>query len=79
MRKIGVTELRQHLPSFLKRVRKGEPIQITQHGKVVARLVPEQDPAQEAREQLAALRKTAWVGDVESPSGETWDYDRDNL
>jgi prevent-host-death family protein len=79
MRKIGVSELRQHLPGYLARVRKGEPIQITQHGKVVARLVPEQDPAEVAREKMAAWAKTAKIGDVKSPSGEVWTADADNL
>jgi prevent-host-death family protein len=72
MRKVGVTDLRQHLPGYLAQVRKGEPIQITQHGKVVARLVPERDTAQEARQQLAAWRKTARIGDVLSPIEEPW-------
>ena len=73
MRKVGVSDFRQHLPGYLARVRKGEPIQITQHGKVVARLVPEQDATLEAREQLAVLRKTARIGDVLSPIGEPWE------
>ena len=79
MRKVGVSDLRQHLPGYLKRVLKGEPIQITQHGKVVARLVPERDPAEVAREELLALRKTAFVGDVITPSDEEWTGDSDNL
>jgi prevent-host-death family protein len=79
MRKVGVSDLRQHLPGYLARVRKGEPIQITQHGKVVARLVPEQDPAEVARKEPLALRKTARVGDVITPVEQAWTYDRDNL
>ena len=31
MRKVGISDLRQHLPGYLERVRKGEPIQITQN------------------------------------------------
>lgn len=73
MRKVGISDLRQHLPSYLERVRKGEPIQITQNGKVVARLVPEQDAALEARQQLDNLRKTSRIGDVLSPIGERWE------
>ena len=80
MRTVNVTDLRQHLPQYLKRVSKGEPILITVHGEVVARLVPEVDQAEKAREQLIALRKTARLGDVESPLDDVkWTYDADNL
>jgi prevent-host-death family protein len=73
MRKVGISELRQHLPSYLAGVQKGEPIEVTHHGKVIARIVPGTDAALEARKRLAALRKTARVGDVMSPIGEPWE------
>lgn len=42
-------------------------MQITHRGKVIARIEPECDPAQAARERLVALRPKARVGDVISP------------
>ena len=72
MRKVNVTDLRQHLPGYLKRVKAGERIEITLHGKVVARLMPAQGTAGEAAALLARLRKSAVIGDIVSPVGENW-------
>jgi|tagenome__1003787_1003787.scaffolds.fasta_scaffold18905549_1 prevent-host-death family protein len=38
--KVGVRELRQNLSRYLDRVRAGESLTVTEHGRVVARLVP---------------------------------------
>ena len=38
---VNVTELRQHLPDYLKQVQQDEEIAITLHGKTIARIVPE--------------------------------------
>jgi prevent-host-death family protein len=73
MRKVSITDLRQHLQSYLKQVREGEPIQITQHGKVVARLMPEHNAADTARHQLQHWRESARIGDVLSPTGADWE------
>ena len=37
MAKVSVTELRQNLPAYLAKVRKGEEIEVAVHGKVIAR------------------------------------------
>jgi len=76
MAKVSVTELRQNLPSYLAKVRKGEEIEVAVHGKVIARIVPEQNTAEEARAWLISLRDKAWVGDVISPTGEIWDAEK---
>lgn len=76
MSKVSITELRQNLPAYLARVRKGDEIQVAVHGKVIARIVPEVDAAQTARQRLLALRKKAKVGDVISPSGDRWEAER---
>lgn len=73
MSKISVTELRQNLPAYLAKVRGGKEIEVAVHGKVIARIVPEQDAAQTAKARLVALRKTVKIGDVMSPSGDLWD------
>ncbi len=36
---VGVRELRDHLSSYLERVKAGETITVTEHGRPVARLV----------------------------------------
>ena len=76
MSKVNVTELRQNLPAYLARVRKGDEIQVAVHGKVIARIVPEKNASEAARQRLVALRKRARVGDVIAPSGDVWDAQR---
>ena len=81
MNSVNVTELRQHLPEYLKQVQQGEEIVITLHGKTIARIVPEhQETKREAAlKRLEALRGTVIVGDILSPLNEEWTGDADNL
>ncbi len=76
MSKVSITELRQNLPAYLARVRKGDEIQVAVHGKVIARIVPEVDATLAARRRLLALRKKAKLGDVIRPSGDRWEAER---
>ena len=73
MSSVGVTELRQALPAWIDRVRRGEVVELTVRGVVVARLVPAEEPGAEARRALEALRSRAVIGDVESPIGDPWE------
>lgn len=72
MEDVKLTELREKLPAYLKQVEKGHELRITSRGRVVARLLPPEDPVQAARARLRALRKSARVGDVTTPTGERW-------
>ena len=56
MPEVKVTELRQNLPDYLAEVRKGKELKITVRGKVIARIVPEKDVKNAARQRLVALR-----------------------
>ena len=73
MIKVSVTELRNHLPRYLDRVKTGVEVVITHRGNVIAKLVPEADQCGAARQRLEAIRKDSWVGDVISSTGEMWD------
>lgn len=82
--RVSVSHLRQHLPSYLKRVQQGEAIQITSRGRVIARLQAEQDPAEEARQWLEGLQGRVTLVDVLAPLGpesadEAWSGDADHL
>ena len=81
MTSVNVTELRQHLPEYLKQVQAGEAIAITLHGKTIAHIIP--DHAKSEREaalsRLDALRGTVIVGDILAPLDEEWLGDADNL
>jgi prevent-host-death family protein len=55
MKHVKVTELRQNLPAYLARVRRGERIRVTSRGRVIAEIsppAPSADEAAAARERL---------------------------
>ena len=67
MRSVGAYEAKTHLPRLLDRVARGEEIQITRHGRPVARLVPEPAPAAgdlaDLIAQMREFRKGRRLGD----------------
>jgi prevent-host-death family protein len=75
-RQVSVTELRQNLPAYLASVRTGPAIEVTSHGKVIARIVAGGDPTEEARARLVQARKRAVIGDVVSPVDVAWEAER---
>jgi len=42
---VGVRELRQNLSRYLERVKRGEGLEVTERGRVVAKLVPSEEVA----------------------------------
>lgn len=78
---VNVTELRQHLPDYLKQVQQDEEIAITLHGKTIARIVPEhrENRRDAALKRLQALRGTVIAGDILAPLDEEWSSNADNL
>ena len=79
MLQVKISDLRAHLPDFLKKVSNGEQIQITSHGKTIARIIPEIDQVDAAKKRLDALRGTRIVGDILQPLDNEWSADADNL
>jgi prevent-host-death family protein len=77
---VSVSDLRQNLPAFLKRVQAGEELQVTSRGRIIARIAPERDPAEDARQWLLNLRDRVSLGDVvqEIPDVQ-WSGDADHL
>ena len=53
MKDVNVTELRQNLPAYLRRVQRGERIKVTSRGRVIAELAP---PAAQESEAVAARK-----------------------
>ena len=56
MKEVNVTELRQNLPGYLAKVRRGERIKVTSRGRVVAELVPPAPSPDEVAAARARLR-----------------------
>ncbi|MET0603677.1 MAG: type II toxin-antitoxin system prevent-host-death family antitoxin [Baekduia sp.] len=54
MSTVGVRELRQNLSRYLERVKGGASLEVTEHGRVVARLSPAGERVPEAYSALAA-------------------------
>ena len=79
MASVNVTELRRHLPNYLKQVQQGEEIAITLHGKTIARIVPEhrENRRDAALKRLQALRGNVIAGDILAPLDEEWSSDAD--
>ena len=55
--RIGVREMRQNLSVYLERVKAGESLDVTEHNRVVARLVPP-EPADLIEQMLSDGRLT---------------------
>lgn len=65
--KMNATEFKAKCLAVLDRVRSsGEPVTITKHGRVVARLVPETDDAEQPWRRLRQ-KPVRWVGDPFAP------------
>jgi prevent-host-death family protein len=52
--RVGVRELRQNLSVYLRRVEKGETLDVTEHGRLVARLAPAPAPEMSSLDRLIA-------------------------
>jgi prevent-host-death family protein len=70
---MSISEFRANLMSAIEEIKKGRTILVTSHGKPVAQITPPPDKRKEAIVRLKALRKTARIGDIVSPTGETWE------
>jgi len=57
MKSVGVYEAKTHLPKLLDQVIAGETIEITRHGKPVARLVPPEAPKRSVDQVIDELKK----------------------
>ncbi len=63
MEKVGVREIKNSLSRYLRRVKKGESIIITQRGNAIARLVPvEQENLPQGADELLKSSEATWRG-----------------
>ena len=69
---IAVSELRSQLPSFLRRVERGEVVVVISRGREVARIMPPAMAMLTARKGLRKLRIGSVVKDVVSPVSRGW-------
>jgi prevent-host-death family protein len=62
--RVGVRELRQSLSVYLRRVRRGETFEVTEHGRPVAVLAPLPSAATPLERLIAAGRASEPRGDL---------------
>jgi len=73
MKDVKVTELRQNLPAYLARVRKGERLRVTSRGKVIAEIAP--PAAADSDVQAARARLRGSVLRFDRPTEPVFDPD----
>ena len=75
-RTVDAAELQENWNAYLRSVAAGETLLIAVDNKIVARLMPETDPAEAAYQRILSYRNDAWVGDVLAEADEAWTQDR---
>jgi len=70
--KVGIRELKAHLSKYLGKVKRGQSIVITDHGKPIGRIIPEEQSLEERVDALVQAGVIAWNGkklkDIEPPA-----------
>ena len=69
MSEVPVRELNQNTAGVLARVKAGEPIEITERGTVIARLIPAQDQPLAEWIRSGRLRPATLTGPAPRPAG----------
>lgn len=60
--KVGIRELKAKLSAYLRRVKRGETISITEHGTVVGLLVPAPESLEGAMKRVLDSGMAIWSG-----------------
>lgn len=61
-KRVGIRELKSNLSEHLRRVKAGEVVVVTDHGRAVARIVPEPGSTAERLDQLVKAGVLSWSG-----------------
>jgi prevent-host-death family protein len=59
---IGIRELKSHLSAYVRRVKAGETVVITERGKPVGRLIPMEGSRDETLRRLGEAGVLSWSG-----------------
>ena len=61
-RRIGIRELKSRLSEYVREVKTGQTLVVTEHGRPVARIIPEVTSLRERLETLANAGGILWSG-----------------
>ena len=64
---VGIRELKAHLSSYVRQVKSGACVIITEHGKPVGRIVPIRPSLETRLQELREAGLAAWSGRTLSP------------
>ncbi len=65
---VGVRELKSHLSEYLRQVKKGRTVVITEHGQPVGRIVPEPKTLDAKTQALIDAGELEWSGQKLKPT-----------
>ena len=72
METIAISEFRANITKVLNNIRLGKKINITSRGRIIAKIVPPDDPVEDARKKLNEIGRTAEFDDLISPIETIW-------
>ncbi len=65
--RVGIRDLKAQLSSYIREVKNGQTIDITDHGQVIARLVPAPKTLEERLAAMVAAGFADWNGETREP------------
>jgi len=66
--RIGIRDLKPRLSQYLKHVKAGRIITITERGKAIGRIVPNQQPLEDKLQAMISSGRAAWNGERLKPA-----------
>lgn len=66
---VGVRDLKARLSEYLRDVKRGATVVVTEHGRPIARIVPEPPSLQERLQALVQVGDIVWNGQPYAPAG----------
>jgi prevent-host-death family protein len=65
--RVGICELRSKLGEYLRRVKAGETITVTEHGKAISQIIPVEATVEERLHAMVAAGQAEWNGQKLQP------------
>jgi prevent-host-death family protein len=65
--RVGTRELKSRLSEYMRRVKAGETITVTEHGKTIGQIVPVRATIEERIQAMVAAGQAEWNGQKLSP------------
>jgi prevent-host-death family protein len=64
---VNIRELKTHLSKYLRKVKEGQTVLITERGKPIGRIIPEGIPLEERLDDLISAGLAEWSGNQLPP------------